>query len=132
MVQIISLIALQKKKDYSKFGSYTGNGNADGPFIYTGFRPAFMMSKASSSTGQWMMNDNKRPLYYNGSGAVVYADSTAAETQNTTWTMVDFLSNGFKPRYNDGLNNTSGTTYTYMAFAEFPFVSSNSKATVAR
>ena len=119
-------------KGYSRFGNYIGNGNIDGPFIYTGFRPAFVMSKAYSTTGQWMMNDNKRPLYHNGSGAVVYADSTGVETQNTGWTMVDFLSNGFKPRYNDGLNNASGVGYIYMAFAEFPCVSSNSIPTVAR
>ena len=119
-------------RGYSKMGAYTGNGNANGPFVYTGFRPAFVMSKAYSTTGQWMMVDDKRPLYYNGSGAVVYADASVVETQNTTWTTVDFLSNGFKPRYTDGLNNGAGTSYIYMAFAEFPFVSSNSKAGVAR
>ena len=108
---------------YSKFGSYTGNGDADGPMVFTGFRPAWLMIKATGATQGWEIWDNKRTTY-NGSGKILAANSTAAERSNATWAALDFLSNGFKPRYNDALNNTDGSTYVYMAFAEAPLVNS--------
>jgi hypothetical protein len=106
---------------FSKFGSYTGNASADGPFVYTGFRPAFVMVKSSSSAvGNWLMQNNKT-LGYNPSNSELYANLTNAET---TADRADLLSNGFKPRVNSAENNSSGVTYIYMAFAESPFKNS--------
>ena len=120
------------KKGFSKFGEYKGNGNADGPFIYTGFRPSLLIIKSTTVAGQnWEMWDNKRTLFNNG-GNLLSANTSAAQRSNSTWTSMDFLSNGFKIRYSDALNNQSSDTYIYMAFAEFPFVSSNSKSGVAK
>ena len=109
------------KQGFSKFGSYTGNGAADGPFIYTGFRPAFVMVKRTNSTGSWGMRDNKREAYNNGQDFLL-ANTTAAEQTSAT---IDFLSNGFKLRHSGSEENTSGSTMIYMAFAEAPFVNSN-------
>jgi len=106
---------------FSKFGTYVGNGNADGPFVYTGFRPAFVMVKRSNSTGSWGMRDNKREAYNNGQDFLL-ADTTNADQTSAT---IDFLSNGFKLRHNGSEENTSGSTMIYMAFAEAPFVNSS-------
>ena len=116
------------KQGYSKFGSYTGNGNADGPFIYTGFAPSFVMVKASSTTGNWTMFDNKRSPF-NFVDNHLYANTSAAE-QTASAGYIDFLSNGFKKT--DTFNNASGETYIYMAFAEHPFVTSTGIPTTAR
>lgn len=117
-------------KGYSKFGGYTGNGNADGPFIYTGFRPAFVLTKSSSTdaTG-WLLQDNKR-IGYNPRNNILQAHASSAET--TSGFDIDFLSNGFKPRTTDSGHNTSGSTYIYMAFAESPLVTSNGLPATAR
>ena len=116
-------------KGYSKVGgSYTGNGNADGPFIYTGFAPSFVMVKASSTTGNWTMFDNKRSPF-NFVDNHLYANTSAAE-QTASAGYIDFLSNGFKKT--DTFNNASGETYIYMAFAEHPFVTSTGIPTTAR
>ena len=115
-------------KGYSKMGTYIGNGNADGPFIYTGFRPAFAIRKILDSTDSWYVTDNKR-LGYNPQNDYLFANATQTESSLTRF---DFLSNGIKIRTTDGGDNGNGNTYMYIAFAEFPFVSSNSKATVAR
>ena len=106
---------------YSKFGSYTGNGNADGPFVYTGFKPAWLIIKRTSSSGDWLLWDNKR-YTSNVTDAVLKPNSNAAE--NTGYWYIDFLSNGFKIRATDAEINQSGGTLIYMAFAEHPFVSS--------
>ena len=116
------------KKGFSKFGSYTGNGNADGPFIYTGFRPAFVIIKKSSGAGSWWLFDNKR-IGYNVNNYRLFPDTTGVED---TTQLLDLVSGGFKIRNTDGDINFSGSTLNYMAFAEFPFVSSNSKAGTAR
>jgi hypothetical protein len=113
---------------YSKFGSYTGNGNTDGPFVYTGFKPAWVMVKETSGTGQWRMRDNKRSTV-NPVGVVLYANGTNAEATEDN---VDFLSNGFKVRTSGGENNGNGDTYVYMAFAEHPFVSSQGVPVTAK
>ena len=114
---------------FSKMGSYTGNGNADGPFIYTGFRPAFTICKIyDGNTNNWKMVDDKRPGY-NLNNKTLNADSTAVEGTEDN---CDYTANGFKIRRNGNDVNGSGYKYIYMAFAEFPFVSSNSKAGVAR
>jgi hypothetical protein len=109
---------------YSKFGSYTGNGSADGPFVYLGFRPKLLIVKAVDNGGGWLINDSERSPY-NITGLTLYADSTASEESYTIgaseW---DFLSNGFKNRDAGSAQNTSGNRYIYMAFAENPFKNS--------
>ena len=107
------------KQGFSKIGSYTGNGNADGTFVYTGFRPAFVICKRTSATDNWIIMDSKR-LGYNEANYQLIANSNLADQ---AYVRADLLSNGFKarstnPEVNDG-------TYIYMAFAEAPFVNSN-------
>ena len=118
-----------EKTGYSKFGSYTGNGNADGTFVYTGFKPAFVMVKASSASSyDWIILDNKRDTF-NVADASLYANLSNAEaTSNDT----DFLSNGFKLKSTAAGNNGNGTTYMYMAFAEAPLVGNNNVPCTAR
>jgi hypothetical protein len=125
-------------KGYSKFGSYTGNGSADGTFIYTGFKPAFFMVKRTDTTGSWIIVDNKRNTT-NPETLLLLAHSSNAEENTTSFSAFfgDFLSNGVKLRdgtvYTGGTNfNISGGTYIYMAFAENPFVSSKGIPTTAR
>jgi len=103
---------------YSKFGSYVGNGSADGPFVYTGFRPAFVMVKRTDASQSWAISDNNRTTSYNPANGVLLPNDSAAE-QNLIWH--DFLSNGFKARQTYTGLNASGGTYIYMAFAEQPF-----------
>jgi len=108
-----------EKKGYSKFGSYTGNDNADGTFVYTGFKPAWVMTKYYSGSGHgWHMQDNKRDGF-NYNNHRLFANTSGAEE---TSVRMDLLSNGFKYRDNDG--NGNGFNYIYMAFAESPFVNS--------
>ena len=106
---------------YSAFGSYTGNGSADGPFIYTGFRPRLMMWKRTDATADWYMWDTTRDTY-NGGGQVLWPNYNLAETNYGTGSsgLWDILSNGFKLRTNSGGMNTNGATMIYMAFAENP------------
>ena len=105
---------------YSSFGSYTGNGSADGPFVYTGFKPAFVITKRTNSTSQWTMVDTSRSPQ-NVNDNILYANLVNAEVANETIDF-DLLSNGFKLRSGSaGNNNTSGSSYIYMAFAENPF-----------
>ena len=123
-----------EKQGYSKFGSYVGNGNADGPFVYTGFKPALVIVKrfkaAGTQYGNWLVYDNKRGAF-NLNDEYVYANEASAEATSST-SGYDFLSNGFKTRntYNDG--NVSGNSYLYMAFAENPFVTSTGIPATAR
>jgi hypothetical protein len=112
---------------YSAFGSYTGNGSTDGPFVYLGFRPRFIMLKCSSnSTGStvWAMWDTSRSPY-NASVNELYANLNSVESVDASG--IDILSNGFKPKRNSEYANTSGWTYIYMAFAENPFKYSNAR-----
>ena len=112
-----------EKQGYSKFGGYTGNGDApDGAFVYTGFRPAWIMIKRTNSASGWMIFDNKRDGY-NGDNEYLRAETNAAETG--VGTSFDILSNGFKPLTTDGEWNGSGDSYIYAAFAEAPFVNSS-------
>ena len=114
---------------YSKQGSYIGNGNANGTFNYTGFKPAFVLTKNSSSGGSnWRIFDNQR-LGYNVNNATLYPNLTNAEADETS---LDLLSNGFKMRGTTNDLNGSGQTYVYMAFAEEPLVSTNGNAATAR
>ena len=107
---------------YSKFGSWTGNGDADGTFVYTGFRPAWVVVKESSGTSNWLMFDNKRDT---SNGVDNYVKANASDAENSGTDYMDFLSNGFKCRTSQTFFNESGSTYIYMAFAEAPFVNSN-------
>jgi hypothetical protein len=109
---------------YSAFGSYTGNGSADGPFVYLGFRARFVMLKASSTTGDWIVYDSSRNVY-NVADLYLYPNSSAAEAGSGT-PRIDFLSNGFKLR-NTGQGNVSAVTFIYMAFAENPTKFSNAR-----
>jgi len=108
-----------EKTGYSKFGSYVGNGSSDGPMVYTGFKPAFVMLKKSSDAGNWQMFDKKR-VGYNPDNDVLRANLSNSEC--TSCVEIDILSNGFKLRNTDGDGNTSGGTYIYMSFAEEPLV----------
>ena len=109
---------------YSKIGTYVGNGNADGPFIYCGFRPAYLMTKQTSTTGSWTLHDNKRDIY-NPLFNELTANESAAE--GTSDADMDFTSNGVKIRRNSGQFNSSGATIIYMAFAESPFKTANAR-----
>ena len=121
-----------EKQGYSKFGSYTGNGNADGTFIYTGFKPAWVMFKKTSGADGWGIFDNKRG-YQNATNPLdAYLQPNNSNAESGESDSVDFLSNGFKWRISSGFRNESGQTYIYMAFAEHPFVSSEGAPTTAR
>ena len=127
----INMIAycFAEKKGYSKFGSYVGNGNADGTFVFCGFRPAWLMIKsASSASTSWVMHDNKRDTF-NVAKNNLDADNDSAQASADR---LDILSNGFKSRSTLNFNNKSGDTYIYMAFAESPFVNSNGVPNNAR
>ena len=119
-----------EKKGFSKFGSYTGNGNADGSFIYTGFSPAFVIIKQSSAAGEsWKMYDNKRPGYNLVNNWLEPDDNQAEGTGSN---QIDMVSNGFKARASNTAMNASGSTYIFMAFAEAPLVGNNNVPCTAR
>jgi hypothetical protein len=111
---------------YSAFGSYTGNGSADGPFVFTGFRPRFLMVKNSSAVGNWLMFDSSRDTY-NQEVLFFFANTSDAEQNSSGTVSFDFLSNGFKVRNTSGNINGSGNTLIYMAFAENPFKTSRAR-----
>ena len=114
---------------YSKFGKFTGNGNDNGPFVYTGFKPAYLIMKRTDSSGNWVNIDNKRDSS-NVSKHRMFQNLTNSD--NTTRNYVDLLSNGFKMRNTDVDHNASGATIIYMAFAENPFTTSTGVPTTAR
>jgi len=117
-----------EKKGYSKFGTYTGNADNDGPFIYCGFSPALIITKRTDTLGDWFIYDNKRPSY-NVVNQTLNPNTSDAEESTR---VIDLLSNGFKQRagYND--TNAAGGSYIYMAFAENPFTTSTGIPTTAR
>jgi hypothetical protein len=115
-----------EKQGFSKFGSYTGNGSADGTFVYTGFKPAFVMVKRTDTTGNWWIHDNGRNTY-NVLNKYLFADSSSAEGTDDN---MDFLSNGFKLRVATYQPNTSGGTWIYLAIAEQPFVTSTTNGSI--
>ena len=118
-----------EKKGYSKFGSYVGNASSNGTFVYTGFKPAFVIFKKSAGTGSWAIQDNKRTPFNEGNKAL-FADTNAVES--TSDNSMDFVSNGFKIRTDTANYNTSGDLYIYMAFAENPLVTSTGIPATAR
>jgi hypothetical protein len=111
---------------YSAFGSYTGNGSSDGTFVFTGFRPRFIMWKNSNATSQWRMHDTSRSPY-NASVNSLRANGANAEDTSGAGDTIDFLSNGFKVRAAGTDINDSGNVYIYMAFAENPFKYANAR-----
>jgi len=115
-------------KGYSAFGNYTGNGNADGAFIYTGFAPSFVIQKNTADSENWHSYDNKRNTG-NVRDKTLDPDQASAEA---TLSGIDFLSNGFKIRTTATWGNGNGANYIYMAFAEYPLISSNGKSATAR
>jgi len=120
-----------EKAGYSKFGSYTGTGDADGTFVYTGFKPAFILQKRtnSASTGWGIIDNTRSPI--NVSQNMLLANSTAVEDTSSA-PAVDFLSNGFKWRTADGWFNGGGDPHIFMAFAEAPLVGTNNIPATAR
>jgi len=122
--------AFAEIQGYSKFSSFKGNGNADGTFVYTGFKPAWLMIKETVSGGGWGMWDNKRTP--NNAMTIRLLANTNAADDTSNDNSVDFLSNGFKMRTSSGGFNQSSTEIIYMAFAEHPFVSSKGVPTTAR
>ena len=112
--------------NYSKFGTHTGNGNVNGPFVYTGFKPAFLMIKDVTGSGEWLVWDNKRSPINEMTKALAWNDSLVEDTTKE----MDFLSNGFKIRTTDTNYNASGNTNIYMAFAENPFVTSTANGSI--
>jgi len=120
-----------EKKGFSKFGTYTGNGNVSGPMIYTGFSPAAVFAKKHSGTGDWILWDNKRGGY-NETIKRVYPNDPAVEESSVNQG-VDFLSNGFKLRgTSSNAWNSGNDKYIYLAFAAEPLVASNGTPATAR
>jgi hypothetical protein len=118
-----------EKTGYSKFGSYVGNGNnANGTFVYTGFKPAFVIFKRTSGTGNWQLLDNKR-LGYNPLNYTLYPNTTTTDQDEGD---IHLYSNGFQLRGTGTDGNGSGSTYIYMAFAEAPLVGTNGVTAKAR
>ena len=116
-------------KGYQRMGIYRGNGDVNGTFVHTGFRPAFLMTKKFTGTGNWIAVDSARSPNNENSILQIEANASAAEYDSLR---CDLLSNGFKCRATGSDANGSNERYIYIAFAEFPFVSSNSKSGVAR
>lgn len=115
---------------YSQFGSYTGNGSTDGPFVYLGFRPKLVLTKATGTANGttnstvWTIWDTSRNTY-NAAVSQLYPNSSGVEDTDSAG--IDILSNGFKLRRNSEFHNWSGTTYIYAAFAEAPFKFANAR-----
>ena len=122
--------AFRSVQGYSKFGSYIGNGNADGTFVYTGFKPSFVIRKKSSGAESWQMHDNKRDTFNVVYHRLLAEDSGSEYTSASN--QLDFTAQGFKMRATNDGGNASGGTYIYMAFAESPFVNSNKVPNNAR
>ena len=129
-----------EKQGFSRFFRYIGNGQAEGPFVHTGFKPAFVMIKLRAdyqgASEPWVMYDNKRSPF-NRANKKLSSDSAAAENSYSAvggagYNDIDMLSNGFKLRTNNAVTNSSGKVYSYMAFAENPFVTSTGTPTTAR
>jgi hypothetical protein len=118
---------------FSKFGSYTSNNSADGPFVFCGFKPALVWLKKTSAASNWFMYDATRNEF-NVTGNKLYADSDAAENGedggSTTSNTIDILSNGFKLRTNNGSNN--GGDYIFCAWEQHPFGGENAAPATAR
>jgi hypothetical protein len=111
---------------YSKAGTYTGNGSTDGTFVYTGFRPAFILYKHTTSAENWWTHDSER-AGYNPDNWSLPPNSSQAEVTGAYGPFLDIVSNGFKCISTDGRINSNGATYIFIAFAEVPFKFSNAR-----
>tara|TARA_R100001480_G_C4727992_1_gene180688 strand:+ start:140 stop:1195 length:1056 start_codon:yes stop_codon:yes gene_type:complete len=120
--------AFHSVKGYSKIGTYTGNASTNGPFVYTGFSPAWVMAKNMENATGWVIQDNKRSPF-NVRNKRLFADVSDAESTDSDF---DFLSNGFKLKNSGNTPNKSGDVYIYMAFAQNPLVASNDVIALAR
>ena len=120
-----------EKQGYSKFGSYTGNGNADGTFVYLGFKPAMIIRKVSSTTGGWLIHDSTRTPF-NGLNSNTNGLRPNTSEAEFDYFDIDYLSNGFKLRTSESNHNASGATFIYMAFASEPFTTSTGVCATAR
>ena len=118
-----------EKTGFSKFGTYTGNGNADGPFIYCGFKPAWVMVKNTEFTNDWNLLDDKRDTHPNPQKLSLFPNTTGVEAGDY---LIDFNQQGFKIRTATGGLNASGEKLFYMAFASAPLVGSNNVPATAR
>ena len=124
------IYAFKSIKGFSKFGRFTGTGSSNGPFIYTGFKPAFIITRrASGATGDWQLYDNKRTPF-NVADTILFPNGNTADSQADGYAM-DILSNGFKIRTDNSNKNNSGSDYIYLAFAAVPLVGSNNIPAVA-
>lgn len=123
--------AFKNIQGYSKISQYVGNGNSGntGAFVFTGFKPNFVMLRETGNSNSWWMFDTARDTY-NTADARLVADTTAAEATGSFTDVVNFLSNGFKIKNSDSAWNRSGGTYLYMAFAENPFVTSDTGGSI--
>ena len=125
--------AFKNVKGYSRIGHYTGNGANNGPFVHTGFKPAFILIKNLDATQVWIMYDSRRkPVNRDDNVASIYASEDNAEYTGASYHNLDILSNGFKIRLTDASQNGSGVDYLYMAFAHNPFVTSTGVPTTAQ
>lgn len=127
-----SLVAycFAEKQGFSSFGSFTGNGSADGPMVFCGLKPAWIMIKKTNNTSQWVIHDTTRQEF-NMQTRFLQANQTAAESTSSAADL-DILSNGFKLRSSDDAQNGNGDTYIYMCFASSPLVGSDGTPTTAR
>ena len=110
---------------YSAFGTYTGNGSADGPFVYTGFRPRFIMVKCTSNSENWYIGDGARQTF--NASTNPFLNPNLSDAESNAFAFIDLTSNGFKCRFNGADTNGSGRTYIYAAFAEAPFKYANAR-----
>jgi len=120
---------------FSKSGSYVANGNADGPFVYTGFKPNLIMMKEQASGQGWCMKTASQNNVVDGNVNNYFLQANQDNIENTSTDSsfgIDMLSNGFKIRNTDGIMNTNGENYIYMAFAEAPLVGTNNVPANAR
>ena len=121
--------AFHSVQGYSKIGTYTGNGNANGTFVYTGFKPAFVIFKSTTGSKDWYMLDRLRTASGNPINKILHPNKSDAESTSAVF---DFLSNGFKFRNGDNAWNGDGDSYLYMAFAQNPLVATNDVIALAR
>ena len=126
------MYAWSEKQGFSKFGSFTGNGNADGPMVFTGFSPAWVLVKNAGGSEAWNVWNNKTPGYNVANKNLQPNATTAEQTSSAGVKEIDFLANGFKVRGSNTELNQSGNTHVYMAFAEAPFVNSEGVPCTAR
>ena len=123
--------AFKNVDGFSKAGKYIGNGSTNGPFVYTRFKPSWLIVKRSDSTNNWQIFDNTRNPF-NPVDKRLYSDLANAEATGSTSDIFDFTSNGFKVREDNAAINASGGTYVYLAFAQHPFIGDGTNPATAR